>query len=78
MDDKKQVTVGAKEGLGAGIVGIALLLGFLPAASQSIADLDFINSEAYAILAGAVMVMAIFTGIAGLVVMLSNLSDDEE
>lgn len=78
MDDKKQITVGAKEGLGAGIVGIALLMVFLPMASQNIADLDFISSEAFGILSGATMVLAVFTAIAGLVVMFSKLDDDEE
>jgi hypothetical protein len=76
--EKKQVTVGAKEGLGAGIVAIALLLAFLPLMSQRIADLEFIQSEAFGILAGSVLVLSIFTAIAGLVVIFSKFDDDAE
>lgn len=76
--DKKQVTVGAKEGLGAGIVGLGALLIFLPSFSQKIADLDFINSEAFGILSGSVMVLAVLTVLAGLVVIFSKFDDSEE
>jgi hypothetical protein len=76
--EKKQITVGAKEGLGAGVVAIALLLAFLPMMSQRIADLEFIQSEAFAILAGSVLVLSIFTAIAGLVVIFSKFDDEEE
>jgi hypothetical protein len=76
--EKKQVTVGAKEGLGAGVVAIALLLAFLPMMSQRIADLEFIQSEAFGILSGSVLVLSIFIAIAGLVVIFSKFDDDEE
>jgi len=76
--DKKQVTVGAKEGLGMGIVALAVLLILLPSFSQQIADLEFIASEAFGILSGAVMVTGIFVLIAGLVVTFVKFTDDEE
>jgi uncharacterized membrane protein YozB (DUF420 family) len=75
--DKKTKTVGAKEGLGAGVITIGLLLIFLPSFSQKIADLDSIQSEAFGILSGAVMVFAIFIIIAGLAVILSKFDVDE-
>mgnify|MGYP000979498140 FL=1 len=46
---KKPATVGSKEGLGAGIVGLGLLLLLLPSFSQQIEELDFISSDAFAI-----------------------------
>jgi len=76
--EKKQVTVGAKEGLGAGVVAIALLMIFLPMMSQRIADLEFIQSDAFAILSGSILVLSIFTAIAGLVVIFSKFDDSEE
>jgi len=76
--DKKQITVGTKEGLGMGIVALAILLILLPSFSQQIADLDFIASEAFGILSGAVMVSGIFVLIAGLVVTFVKFTDDEE
>jgi hypothetical protein len=75
--NKKQLTVGTKEGLGVGIIGLGLLLIFLPSFSQKIADLDFIKSEAFGILSGAVMVLAILTMLAGLAVILTR-TDEEE
>jgi len=69
MDNK---TVGPKEGLGFGIVGLGLLLAFLPSAAQSIADLDFISSEPFGITLGATYVIAGFVIIAGLVVAFGN------
>lgn len=76
--EKRPVTVGTKEGLGAGIIGLGLLLGFLPSAAQKIADLDFVQSEPFGILTGAVFVMAVLTALAGLAVILAKFEDAEE
>jgi hypothetical protein len=75
---KKPVTVGPKEGLGFGIIGLGLLLLFLPGASQQISDLDFVASDAYAILLGAVYVLAIFIILSGIAVIVGKFRDDEE
>jgi len=72
--DKK--TVGPKEGLGFGIVGIGLLLAFLPNAAQQIADLEFIASEPFPILLGATYVLAFLTILAGLAVAFARLDDE--
>lgn len=73
--EKKEITVGAKEGLGAGIIALGVLLLLLPSFSQKIADLDFIQSEAFGILSGAVLVMGLLTAIAGLAVIISKFDD---
>ena len=70
---KEVKTVGAKEGLGAGVIGLGLLFLFLPSAVQKIADMGI--GETYAMLAGSVMVVGIFTVIAGLAVMFAKLDD---
>lgn len=70
-------TVGTKEGLGAGIIGLALLLFFLPGTAQQIADLEFVASDAFTILLGAVYVIAVILTGAGLAVMFANLNDEE-
>ncbi len=76
VEEKKEITVGAKEGLGAGIVGLGVLLLFLPSFSQKIADLDFINSEAFGIMTGAVLVMGFLVAVAGVAVILSKFDDE--
>ena len=70
---KEVKTVGAKEGLGAGVVGLGLLFLFLPSAVQKIADMGI--GETYAMLAGSVMVVGVFTVIAGLAVMFAKLDE---
>jgi hypothetical protein len=70
-------TVGPKEGLGAGIFGLGLLLAFLPSASQKIADLEFVGSEAYGILLGAVLVISLLVMAAGYAVFNGDFSDEE-
>ena len=75
--EKKPVTVGIKEGLGAGVIAIGLLLFFLPGTAQSIAD-TIKNSSAYGVLTGAVYVMAFFAIVAGLAVMFTKFDDQEE
>lgn len=74
---KKQVTVGLKEGLGAGVIAIGLLLAFLPGTAQSIADI-ITTSSAYGVLTGAVYVMAFFAVVAGLAVMFTKFDDEDE
>lgn len=75
--EKKEITVGIKEGLGAGVIAIGLLLLFLPGTAQRIADI-IQNSSAYGILTGAVYVLAFLSILAGLAVMFSKLDDNEE
>lgn len=70
-------TVGPKEGLGFGIVGLGLLLAFLQSTSQQIADLEFIGSEAFVILLGAVYVLAFLVIAAGLAVAFAKFDDEE-
>lgn len=72
---KEVKTVGTKEGLGAGVIGLGLLILFLPYTIQKIADLDFIKSEAFAMLSGSVMVVGVLIVIAGLAVIFAKLSD---
>jgi hypothetical protein len=70
-------TVGPKEGLGFGIVGIGLLMAFLPSTAQQISDLEFITSEPFGILLGATYVLALFVVLAGLAVAFADFSDEE-
>jgi len=76
MAKKEVKTVGVKEGIGAGVIGLGLIFLFLPSTIQKIADLEFIASEAFAMLSGSVLVLSIFTILAGLAVMFAK-SDEE-
>ena len=70
---KEVKTVGKKEGLGAGVIGLGLLFLFLPSAVQKIADMGI--GETYVMLAGSVMVVGVFTVVAGLAVMFAKLDE---
>jgi hypothetical protein len=59
-------------------VGLGLLLFFLPNFSQQIADLDFIQSEAFGIMTGAVIVLSVLTMLAGLAVILTKFDAEDE
>jgi hypothetical protein len=74
--EKKPVTVGPKEGLGAGIIGLGLLLIFLPGTAQKITDI-LKTSDPYAILTGAVYVIAFLAILAGLAVMFAKFEEEE-
>jgi hypothetical protein len=65
-------TVGPKEELGMGIVGLGILTILMPYFSQVISDLDYVESSAFAILSGASMVLAALMIVAGLVVVFFN------
>ena len=69
---KEVKTVGTKEALGAGVFGLGLLAMFLPSAVQKIADLEFITSEAFAMLSGSLMTLGVFILIAGVAVMFAK------
>ncbi len=69
-------TVGAKEGLAAGVVAIGLLLFFLPGTAQKIADI-ITTSSAYGILTGATYVMALFCVIIGVAIWVTKFDDEE-
>lgn len=71
----QSATVGAKESLGAGIVGLGILALLLPWAANAIADLDFIKSEPFGILAGSVMVLGLFIMAAGVAVIVQRFND---
>jgi len=74
--DKK--TVGAKEGLGVGIVALGLLLAFMPSAAQQISDLEFIESSPFSILLGATYVLAFLVIMSGVAVTVAKFKDSEE
>lgn len=76
-NEKKTLTVGKKEGLGAGVIAIGLLLAFLPGTAQKIADI-IENSTAYGILTGAVYVLAFLSILAGLAIWFTKFDDEEE
>lgn len=69
-------TVGPKEGLGAGIIGLGLLMLFLPGKAQEIADLGFIESEPFGILLGATLIVGLLVIGAGWTVIASKFDDD--
>lgn len=69
MDNK---TVGPKEGLGFGILGLGLLLAFLPSAAQQISDLDFVASDPFTVSLGATYVIGALVIVSGLVVAFGN------
>lgn len=74
---KQPRTVGTKEGLGFGIIGLGILLAFIPSASQQIADLGTIKSSAFGISLGATYVIAFFVALAGLAVILMHFDEED-
>lgn len=76
--EKKPVTVGTKEALGFGVIGLGLIGVFLPMMVQRIADLDFIQSEPFAMLSGTSIVLWVFVIIAGIAITLAKLDDKDE
>lgn len=69
-------TLGPKEGLGFGILGLGLLLAFLPGAAQQISDLDFVASDPFTISIGATYVIAGLVIVSGLVVAFGKYDED--
>lgn len=74
--NKKPVTVGTKEALGFGVIGLGLIAVFLPMMVQRIADMGI--GDTFSMLAGSTMVFAILFIIAGAVIAFSKFDDNEE
>ncbi len=74
--NKKPVTVGTKEALGFGVIGLALISLFLPMMIQRIADMGI--GETFPMLSGSSMVLGIFFLIAGIAITLAKFDDEEE
>lgn len=78
----KQEAVSTEKGLtlvqalGAGIVGLGILLVALPWAAGSIAVLDFIESSDFAILTGSVYALGILALLGGLVLIFAKGSSE--
>jgi len=69
-------TVGTKEALGFGVIGLGLILLFLPMMIQRIADMKI--GEVFTMLSGTSMVLAVFVILAGIAVAFSKFNDEEE
>jgi hypothetical protein len=74
--NKKPVTVGTKEALGFGVIGLGLIAVFLPMMIQRIADMGI--GETFPMLSGSSMVVAVFIIIAGIAITLAKFDDEEE
>lgn len=59
-------TVSFTRAIGAGVIGIGILLLAMPWAAGTIAGLDFVESSDFAVLTGAVYVLGILSVLAGL------------
>jgi len=69
-------TVGTKEALGFGVIGLGLILLFLPMMIQRIADMKI--GEVFTMLSGTSMVLVVFVILAGIAVAFSKFNDEEE
>lgn len=58
-------TVPFNRAIGAGVIGIGILLVAMPWAAGTISALDFVESSDFAVLTGAAYVLGIFSVIAG-------------
>lgn len=59
-------TVSFSSAIGAGVIGVGILLLAMPWAAGTIAALDFVESSDFAVLTGAVYVLGVISILAGL------------
>jgi hypothetical protein len=64
-------TVGTKEGIGAGVIGLGFLALILPWASNAIVD-STKQGDPYTILTGSVLVLGLFIVAAGLAIIVTH------
>jgi hypothetical protein len=77
MAEKEQIVVGKKAGFGTGLFVIGLIQLLLPTMSQRVADLEFVQSEAFGVMSGAVLVLAVIIMVAGVVLVFTKFDDVE-
>ena len=70
VDESGKTGMSAGQALGAGVVGLAILLLAMPWASGAIATLSFIKSSDFAILSGGVYALGILALLGGLALMI--------
>ncbi|MCC7362339.1 MAG: hypothetical protein IT317_22860 [Anaerolineales bacterium] len=68
--DANSATLSAGQALGAGIVGLGILLLAMPYAAGAIAALEFISSSDFGILSGAVYAIGILAVVGGILLVL--------
>jgi len=61
-----------KTELGWGVIALGVLIVFMPSTAARIAALDFIKSDAFAILIGSTLVLGLLVILAGLAVVLAK------
>ena len=74
--DANSHTLSFLQALGAGIVGLGILLVAMPWAAGAIADLEFISSSDFGILSGAVYAIGILALLGGIVLAISRTSSE--
>jgi hypothetical protein len=74
--DANSHTLSFLQALGAGILGLGILLVAMPWAAGAIAALEFISSSDFGILAGAVYAIGILALVGGLVLVVSRSSTE--
>lgn len=76
VDPSTSHTLSFLQALGAGIVGLGILLVAMPWAAGSIAALGFISSSDFAILSGSVYALGILALVGGVVLVASRSSSE--
>lgn len=66
----KSATLGFTKAVGAGVVGLGILLLVMPWAASATAAFDFVESSDFSVLTGAVYVLGVFALLAGLALIL--------
>jgi len=74
--DRNSHTLSFLQALGAGIVGLGILLVTMPWAAGAIAQLDFITSTDFGILSGAIYAIGILALVGGIVLVASRSSSE--
>jgi len=73
---KKPITAGPKEGLGAGIFVLGLMLAFMPSMADKISKMDGVTGTPFVILTGSAITLAVFVMLAGVLVIFVRSEDD--
>ncbi len=77
VEEGTSKTVGFNAAIGAGVIGLGILLLAMPWAAGNTAAFDFVESTDFAVLTGADYVLGVFAIIAGLAIMRHKESGEE-